>query len=109
MKQALGKYLRPLMWLTALAVFLGGVPGLAAAKGKRADDPKRPAATPLRAKIAFASDRDGNFEIYTMDADGSNLARLTEDLGEDRNPAWSPDGTRLAFVSSRDGNAEIYV
>jgi len=60
-------------------------------------------------KIAFASDRDGNLEIYLMDGDGGSQTRLTEDPGEDFSPAWSPDGTRLAFVSNRDGNAEIYV
>ena len=60
-------------------------------------------------KIAFASDRDGNFEIYSMDADGGGQTRLTENPGEDFSPSWSPDGTRLAFVSTRDGNAEIYV
>ena len=60
-------------------------------------------------KIAFASDRDGNFEIYSMDADGGGQTRLTENPGEDFSPAWSPDGTRLAFVSTRDGNSEIYV
>lgn len=60
-------------------------------------------------KIAFASDRDGNLEIYTMDADGGGQTRLTEDPAEDHSPAWSPDGARLAFVSTRDGNAEIYV
>lgn len=60
-------------------------------------------------KIAFASDRDGNFEIYVMDADGGGQTRLTENPGEDYQPAWSPEGTRLAFVSTRDGNAEIYV
>jgi Tol biopolymer transport system component len=60
-------------------------------------------------KIAFASDRDGNFEIYSMDADGGGQTRLTEDTGEDYSPAWSPDGSRIAFVSTRDGNAEIYV
>jgi tol-pal system beta propeller repeat protein TolB len=60
-------------------------------------------------KIAFASDRDGNLEIYVMDADGGSQTRLTEDPAEDFSPAWSPDGKRLAFVSTRDGNAEIYV
>lgn len=60
-------------------------------------------------KIAFSSDRDGNFEIYTMDADGGGQTRLTEDPGEDHSPAWSSDGSRIAFVSTRDGNAEIYV
>jgi Tol biopolymer transport system component len=61
------------------------------------------------AKIAFTSDRDGNSEIYTMDADGGAQTRLTENTAEDFSPTWSPDGTRLAFVSTRDGNAEIYV
>lgn len=60
-------------------------------------------------KIAFVSDRDGNAEIYSMDADGGAQLRLTEDASEDHSPAWSPDGQRLAFVSTRDGNAEIYV
>src|SRR5437867_1910795 len=66
-------------------------------------------AAPVTARIAFASDRDGNFEIYVMDADGGGQTRLTEDASEDYSPAWSPDGRRLAFVSTRDGNAEIYV
>jgi dipeptidyl aminopeptidase/acylaminoacyl peptidase len=60
-------------------------------------------------KIAFASDRDGNFEIYVMNADGGGLTRLTNNPAEDTHPTWSPDGTRLAFVSNRDGNKEIYV
>ena len=60
-------------------------------------------------KIAFGSDRDGNFEIYTMETDGGAQFRLTEDPGEDYSPAWSPDGTRIAFVTTRDGNPEIYV
>jgi Tol biopolymer transport system component len=71
------------------------------------DQPDAPA--PATAKIAFSSDRDGNFEIYTMDADGGGLTRLTENTAEDFSPTWSPDGTRLAFVSNRDGNTEIYV
>jgi len=60
-------------------------------------------------KIAFASDREGNFEIYVMNADGGGLTRVTDNVGEDTHPTWSPDGTRLAFVSNRDGNKEIYV
>ena len=60
-------------------------------------------------KIAFASDRDGDFEIYAMDADGSNQTRLTTNTAEDFWPVWSPDGTKIAFYSNRDGNNEIYV
>jgi len=60
--------------------------------------------------IAFASDRDGNNEIYIMDADGTDQARLTTNAASDSDPSWSPDGTRIAFISSRDHfTAEIYV
>ncbi|HKU49418.1 MAG TPA: DPP IV N-terminal domain-containing protein, partial [Nitrososphaera sp.] len=60
-------------------------------------------------KIAFVSDRDGNLEIYTMDSDGSNQKRLTNNAAADDFPSWSPDGSKIAFASSRDGNNEIYV
>src|SRR5258705_1010266 len=60
-------------------------------------------------RIAFVSDRDGNNEIYVMNADGSGVTRLTDTPAADGDPAWSPDGTRLAFTSTRDGNSEIYV
>ncbi len=60
-------------------------------------------------RIAFHSDRDGNPEIYVMDADGSNVTRLTNDPADDGFPTWSPDGSRIAFFSDRDGNPEIYV
>ncbi len=60
-------------------------------------------------RIAFSSDRDGNMEIYVMNADGSGLTNLTNDAANDINPAWSPDGRQIAFASNRDGNYEIYV
>ena len=56
----------------------------------------------------FASDRDGDFEIYLMDTDGSNVEQLTSNGDTDEYPCWSPDGEFIAFVSRRDGNAEIY-
>ena len=60
-------------------------------------------------RIAFVSRRDGNAQIYVMDADGSHVTRLTNDTAGDDQPAWSPDGSKIAFVSRRDGNAEVYV
>src|SRR5436190_6391818 len=44
-------------------------------------------------KIAFQSYRDGNWEIYAMNADGSGQTRLTSNSAGDTQPAWSPDGT----------------
>ena len=52
--------------------------------------------------------RDGNSEIYVMDADGSER-RLTHAAAADYDPAFSPDGQQIAFTSERDGNSEIYV
>ena len=60
-------------------------------------------------KIAFASDRDGNYEIYVMNADGSGQTNLTNNPADDHAPAWSPDGSRIAFQTARDGDSEIYV
>ena len=60
-------------------------------------------------RIAFASKRDGNWEIYVMNADGSGQTNLTNNPAEGWRPAWSPDGRHIAFTSYRDGNGEIYV
>ena len=66
-----------------------------------------------QAQIAFESNRDGDFEIYVMDADGGNPRRLTNNPAKDYAPSWSPDGTHIAFESYRDNdkghNIEIYV
>ena len=60
-------------------------------------------------KIAFQTNRDGNFEVYAMEPDGSELTNLTNNAASDSLPAWSADGQRIAFTSTRDGDAEIYV
>lgn len=59
-------------------------------------------------KIAFTSTRDGTWEIYTMDANGRNIQRITNNAVFDGRPAWSPDGKKIAFTSDRDGTWEIY-
>lgn len=59
--------------------------------------------------VAFVSARDGNSEIYTVNIDGTDLARLTNNVAIDEFPAWSPDGQHIAFQSNRTGHFEIYV
>ncbi|MFC1713526.1 TolB family protein [Candidatus Poribacteria bacterium] len=55
------------------------------------------AQAPEKAQIVFESDRDGNYEIYVMDADGKNQHNVTNNPAEDWSPAWSPDGQGIAF------------
>jgi len=59
--------------------------------------------------ILFISDRDGNREIYSMNEDGTNVIRLTNNPDEDSEPVWSPDGRQIAFTSKREGDFAIYV
>ncbi|NTU85812.1 MAG: hypothetical protein HGA45_41860, partial [Chloroflexales bacterium] len=65
--------------------------------------------SPDGAWIAFASDRDGTYDIFVAPADGSAAANLTDHPAKDMYPAWSPDGTRIAFESFRDGNWDVFV
>ena len=61
-------------------------------------------------RIVFTSLRDGNAEIYVMDADGGNQVNLTNHPAHDAGPDWSPDGTKIAFDSDRNGGkAQIHV
>jgi Tol biopolymer transport system component len=62
----------------------------------------------LAGRVVFSS----NDDIYSMDADGSNLRQLTHRRGPEFDPAWSPDGKRIVYRDSRRGinrNDEIYV
>jgi TolB protein len=66
------------------------------------------ATEPVRAgqangKIAFVSQRDGFFDLYLMNPDGTGQTGLTSDRTFDGDPAWSPDGSKLAFFGVCDG------
>ena len=65
--------------------------------------------SPEGERIAFGAVRAGNWDVYTVDASGGNLRRLTHDPARDQQPAWSPDGKQVAFCSERSGGSDIYV
>jgi TolB protein len=60
-------------------------------------------------KLVFASNKDGNAEIYLMNADGTDQKNLTQNAARDGSPSFLPDGKKILFTSDRDGNGEIYV
>jgi hypothetical protein len=68
----------------------------------------QPAWSPNGQQIAYISQDDGNFEIYRINADGSNKVRLTNSPSSDGLPVWSPDGQWIAFRSDRGGGWAIY-
>jgi TolB protein len=84
-----------LLVLLAAAVMAGRIGPVSAAGNK--------------GRIAFVACVAGNWDIYSVAADGTDLRRLTTDPADDLDPAWSPDGTRLAFISRRDGYWNLYV
>ena len=78
-----------------VAVAVGAAPSAAAATSER---------------IVFESDRDGNWELYAMNGDGSSPTRLTFDPRDDLAPTTPASGARIAFASDReDGWEDIYV
>ena len=75
-----------LVLLAVFALLVTGPPAQAAFPGRNG-------------KITFVSERAA-YEVFTMNADGSGVTKLTELPGFARHPAWSPDGTEIAFVQT---------
>ncbi len=68
-----------------------------------------PAWSPDGERLAFSSNRDGDYEIYVLHLETGDLRQITDDDGSDSHPAWSPDGRRIAFSSNRAGQSDIFL
>ncbi|MDE0314378.1 MAG: hypothetical protein OXM61_05725 [Candidatus Poribacteria bacterium] len=67
------------------------------------------AKAPTTPKILFTSRRDGNYEVYMMNPDGSEQVNLTQHPAIDLEAAWSPTGEQILFVSDREGTRDLYL
>lgn len=59
--------------------------------------------------LVFHSDRDGNFELYKMKMDGSELTRITSNEVNDYTASWSPNGQWITYISEIDGYANLFI
>jgi Tol biopolymer transport system component/DNA-binding winged helix-turn-helix (wHTH) protein len=60
-------------------------------------------------KIAFASDRSGEWALWVCDSDGSNPRQLTSDIDQAASPRWSPDGQQIVFDGIFGGSQDVCV
>ena len=60
-------------------------------------------------RITFMGNASGNFDIYTMNSDGSGMTDVTNSPFSDQPPSWSPDRSKIAFSTRIGGNRDIYV
>ena len=65
--------------------------------------------SPDGSRVAFASDRSGQFEIWVIDRSGEGLRRVTSGPGSKTWPAWSPDGKSIMFTLSRNGRQSLWI
>jgi Tol biopolymer transport system component len=69
---------------------------------------QHPKWSPDGKRISFVSSRSGSFDLYVMNADGTNVTRVTEHKANDYDPIWMPDGQSLIFSSERDSRSDLY-
>lgn len=68
-----------------------------------------PALSPDGERLAFASDRNGAWDLYTLDLGTGEILQITDTPEYDAGPTWSPDGLFLAYESLVEGNLEILI
>jgi Tol biopolymer transport system component len=59
--------------------------------------------------IVFVSSKDGNQELYSIDADGGNQRRLTNTPAQEDSPEWTPDGRQIVYASNASGTYQIWI
>lgn len=92
--------------LYAIDLATGRVSALTTGRDHRDENPRW---SPDGRRIAFKSTRTGpNYDIYVMDASGSNVTRITDHPAHDHDPVWMPDGQSLIFNSERDSRGDLY-
>jgi Tol biopolymer transport system component len=74
-------------------------------------DDVQPAFSPSGDRIAFASNRTGQWDIWVIDASGRNPIRITNNPMPELHPSWSPDGERLVYcrLNTKEGRGELWV
>ena len=68
-----------------------------------------PVVSPDGSKVAYSGNRNGNFDIWVSNIDGSGARNLTGTPAQDTAPCWSPSGLEIAFTSGRSGSAQLWV
>jgi Tol biopolymer transport system component/tRNA A-37 threonylcarbamoyl transferase component Bud32 len=68
-----------------------------------------PRISPDGRRIAFASTRSGNTQIWVAESDGANQVQLTSLKDQSGSPRWSPDGRSIVFDARTKGDTDIYV